>query len=147
MNREQRNYQFDFLRPQHSLFQYFTKLLEQYTKILIPPKDLMARLKNESANGRSSMNTVLDQVKYRSNWQRHQEAQRKREEEKIERERGMFSLLPIQKNEHEQLQIFSYLFFQLRMLKSIGMISLWSKQLTISHTKPAISLHQLIQMK
>lgn len=88
MNREQRNYQFDFLRPQHSLFQYFTKLLEQYTKILIPPKDLMARLKSENANGRTSMNLVLDQVKYRSNWQRHQEAQRKREEEKIERERG-----------------------------------------------------------
>uniref|UniRef100_A0A1B6LWF0 SURP motif domain-containing protein n=1 Tax=Graphocephala atropunctata TaxID=36148 RepID=A0A1B6LWF0_9HEMI len=34
MNREQRNYQFDFLRPQHSLFQYFTKLLEQYTKVI-----------------------------------------------------------------------------------------------------------------
>lgn len=33
MNREQRNFQFDFLRPQHSLFQYFTKLLEQYTKV------------------------------------------------------------------------------------------------------------------
>ena len=33
MNREQRNYQFDFLRPQHSLFQYFTRLLEQYTKV------------------------------------------------------------------------------------------------------------------
>ena len=33
MNKEQRNYQFDFLRPQHSLFQYFTKLLEQYTKV------------------------------------------------------------------------------------------------------------------
>lgn len=32
MNREARNYQFDFLRPQHSLFQYFTRLLEQYTK-------------------------------------------------------------------------------------------------------------------
>ena len=29
----QRNYQFDFLRPQHSLFQYFTKLVEQYTKV------------------------------------------------------------------------------------------------------------------
>lgn len=35
MNREQRNFQFDFLRPQHSLFQYFTKLLEQYTKVYI----------------------------------------------------------------------------------------------------------------
>ena len=33
MNREQRNYQFDFLRPQHSLFNYFTKLVEQYTKV------------------------------------------------------------------------------------------------------------------
>lgn len=27
------NYQFDFLRPQHSLFHYFTKLVEQYTKV------------------------------------------------------------------------------------------------------------------
>lgn len=34
MNKEQRNYQFDFLRPQHSLFNYFTKLVEQYTKVL-----------------------------------------------------------------------------------------------------------------
>lgn len=33
MNREQRNYHFDFLRPQHSMFTYFTKLVEQYTKV------------------------------------------------------------------------------------------------------------------
>ena len=33
MNREQRNYLFDFLRPQHSMFNYFTKLVEQYTKV------------------------------------------------------------------------------------------------------------------
>lgn len=91
MNREQRNYQFDFLRPQHSLFQYFTKLLEQYTKILIPPKDLMSKLKIESTESRSSMNLVLDQVKYRANWQRHQEIQRRREEEKIEKERVAYA--------------------------------------------------------
>lgn len=88
MNREQRNSQFDFLRPQHSLFQYFTKLLEQYTKILIPPKDLMAKLSIDSQTDRSSMNLVLEQVKYRANWLKHQEALRRREEEKIERERG-----------------------------------------------------------
>lgn len=35
MQKEQRNYQFDFLRPQHSLFNYFTKLVEQYTKVWI----------------------------------------------------------------------------------------------------------------
>lgn len=34
MQKEQRNYQFDFLRPQHSLFNYFTKLVEQYTKVI-----------------------------------------------------------------------------------------------------------------
>lgn len=33
MQKEQRNFQFDFLRPQHSLFNYFTKLVEQYTKV------------------------------------------------------------------------------------------------------------------
>ncbi|XP_017111447.1 splicing factor 3A subunit 1 [Drosophila elegans] len=91
MSREQRNFQFDFLRPQHSLFQYFTKLLEQYTKVLIPPKDLLGKLRAESAPGRSSMNLVLDHVKYRANWQRHQEAQRRREEEKIERERVAYA--------------------------------------------------------
>uniref|UniRef100_A0A6B2EH38 Splicing factor 3A subunit 1 n=1 Tax=Phlebotomus kandelakii TaxID=1109342 RepID=A0A6B2EH38_9DIPT len=91
MNREQRNYQFDFLRPQHSLFQYFTKLLEQYTKILIPPKDLMNKLKNEASPGKSSMHVVLENAKYRSNWIKYQEAQRKREEEKVERERVAYA--------------------------------------------------------
>ncbi|KAK7791192.1 hypothetical protein R5R35_005395 [Gryllus longicercus] len=87
MNREQRNYQFDFLRPQHSLFQYFTKLLEQYTKVLIPPKDLMFRLKDEC----SSMNVVLDQVKYRAEWLKYQEQQRRREEEELEKERVAYA--------------------------------------------------------
>ena len=32
------------------MFQYFTKLLEQYTKVLIPPKDVMKKLEEESKN-------------------------------------------------------------------------------------------------
>lgn len=89
MNREQRNFQFDFLRPQHSLFQYFTKLLEQYTKVLIPPKSMQQRLRDEA----KSLQAVLDHVKYRAEWQRYQEAQRAREEEILERERGIFTHL------------------------------------------------------
>lgn len=58
MNRETRNYQFDFLRPQHSLFQYFTRLLEQYTRVLIPPKDLQRQLSLEC----SDQKLVLEQV-------------------------------------------------------------------------------------
>jgi splicing factor 3A subunit 1 len=86
MNREQRNFQFDFLRPQHSLFQYFTKLLEQYTKILIPPKELMPKLRADIEANKEGMDAILDQVKYRANWLKHEEAQKRREEEKIERE-------------------------------------------------------------
>ena len=87
MNREQRNFQFDFLRPQHSLFQYFTKLLEQYTKVLIPPKDLQMKLDNEANNKEN----VLDQVRYRVAWLKHQEANRRRQEEALERERVSYA--------------------------------------------------------
>ncbi|KAL1475720.1 hypothetical protein MTO96_037075 [Rhipicephalus appendiculatus] len=87
MNREQRNYQFDFLRPQHSLFNYFMKLLEQYTKILVPGKDLMPRLKRESEDPKS----ILDQVRYRVEWTKLQEAQKRREEEEAERERVQYA--------------------------------------------------------
>jgi len=87
MNREQRNFQFDFLRPQHSLFQYFTKLLEQYTKVLIPPKDLQNKLNFESGNKPH----VLEQVQYRVAWLEHQEAARRKQEEALERERVSYA--------------------------------------------------------
>lgn len=48
----------------------------------------MERLTLESSNSRNSQTQVLDIVKYRANWQKHQESLKKREEEKIERERG-----------------------------------------------------------
>jgi splicing factor 3A subunit 1 len=87
MNREQRNFQFDFLRPQHSLFQYFTKLLEQYTKVLIPPKSMQQRLRDEAKSAKA----VLEQVKYRAEWLRYQEAQKAKQEEILERERVAYA--------------------------------------------------------
>lgn len=35
IQKEQKNYLFDFLRPQHGHFQYFTKLVEQYSKVFL----------------------------------------------------------------------------------------------------------------
>jgi splicing factor 3A subunit 1 len=87
MKMEARNYQFDFLRPQHSLFNYFTKLVEQYTKILIPPKDLLGKLKKEAETSKE----VMDVVKYRMEWIKHQERERKREEEEKEKERVAYA--------------------------------------------------------
>ncbi|XP_026099847.1 splicing factor 3A subunit 1-like [Carassius auratus] len=83
MQKEQRNFQFDFLRPQHSLFNYFTKLVEQYTKVLIPPKGIFLKLKKEAE--------ILDQVRYRVYRVKFQERERKKEEEKREKERVAYA--------------------------------------------------------
>lgn len=87
MNREQRNYQFDFLRPQHGLFNYFTQLIEQYTKILMPTKNMINTLNKESENTK----TILEKVRYRVEWNKIQEAQKRREEEEAEKERIQYA--------------------------------------------------------
>ena len=74
MNREQRNPQFDFLRPQHGMFQYFTKLVEQYTKVLIPPKDLIEMLERQSI----SLDPMVEEVKRRTDWRKHIEKQKQK---------------------------------------------------------------------
>lgn len=89
MNREQRNYQFDFLRTQHNMFGYFTKLVEQFTKVLIPPRDIITSLEEDLKNPKR----VLDQVKYRVEWHKYQERQRRREEEALERERVAYAMI------------------------------------------------------
>ena len=42
--REGRNFQFDFLKSNHQLFGYFTRLVEMYSKILNPKKDILKEL-------------------------------------------------------------------------------------------------------
>lgn len=42
--REQRNPQFDFLKPTHMLFSYFTSLVDSYMKILNPTTELLANI-------------------------------------------------------------------------------------------------------
>ncbi|XP_047025658.1 splicing factor 3A subunit 1 [Helicoverpa armigera] len=81
MKKEERNHQFDFLRPQHSLFQYFTRLLEQYTKVLLPPKELVSKLAAEVRSG------VLEQARSRAAWHSHQARRKAADEAKIEKER------------------------------------------------------------
>ena len=52
---------------------------------MIPPKDLMKRLREESMDVKS----ILEQVKYRAEWIKYQEAQKNKAEQELERERGM----------------------------------------------------------
>jgi splicing factor 3A subunit 1 len=55
--------------------------------VLIPPKELLFKLREE---GRIPQQ-VLDQVRYRAEWLKHQEAQRMREAEEQEKERVAYA--------------------------------------------------------
>jgi len=47
--REAQNSLFDFLKPSHALFGYFTTLVDQYHRILHPPAELLARVAADAA--------------------------------------------------------------------------------------------------
>ncbi|KAK9365908.1 Pre-mRNA splicing factor PRP21 like protein-domain-containing protein [Lipomyces kononenkoae] len=81
--REERNYQFDFLRPNHSFYPFFTKLVEQYKKVLNPPSSISDRLRK---NLKNKFN-VLETAQQRADWQMHQEAETKKAAEEAEAER------------------------------------------------------------
>ncbi|KAH8703820.1 Pre-mRNA splicing factor PRP21 like protein-domain-containing protein [Talaromyces proteolyticus] len=89
--REARNYQFDFLRPQHSLYQFFTRLVDQYTILLsqegvdsnTTEKKRLAELDRNVKDKRH----VLDRAKKRAEWVKFQEKQKQRKEEEEEEDR------------------------------------------------------------
>ncbi|XP_065187262.1 splicing factor 3A subunit 1-like [Sycon ciliatum] len=87
--KEQFNYQFDFLRPQHSLFHYFTKLVEQYTKVLLAPKEVTTSLQKEAAD----KNAILNKVNHRVEWTKYQQRQQQQRDEELDRERAAFAAI------------------------------------------------------
>ena len=74
--REGRNYQFDFLRPTHSLYGYYNRMVESYQKIMQPPPGLIEALVKEAADPDLKWKTLEDARK-RTEWER---GRRKRED-------------------------------------------------------------------
>eukprot|EP00051_Salpingoeca_urceolata_P010925 m.134236 g.134236 ORF g.134236 m.134236 type:complete len:661 (+) comp16912_c1_seq2:332-2314(+) len=70
--KEDRNYQFDFLKPHHGMFHTFTTLVEQYSKILRPKKPLLDKLKDLSLDPHK----LLPTVKKGADYQKHAEDER-----------------------------------------------------------------------
>ncbi|PWY79442.1 Surp module [Aspergillus sclerotioniger CBS 115572] len=89
--RETRNFQFDFLRPQHSLYSFFTRLVDQYT-ILLRSEGIDAattekkRLTDLAHNVQNKFH-VLDRAKQRAEWVKYQQQQKEKKEEEEEQER------------------------------------------------------------
>lgn len=76
--REGRNYQFDFLRPTHSLYGYYNRMVESYIKVMHPPEGLIASLAKEVADPEAKWKTLAE-ARNRAEWER---GRRKKEDEK-----------------------------------------------------------------
>ena len=84
--REGRNYQFDFLRPNHSLFGYFNRLVDQYSKIIDPSKDALEAL-SVRTNPKDRWRT-LDAAHQHAKWAKVKEEQDKKRKDDQEAERS-----------------------------------------------------------
>ncbi len=88
--REARNFQFDFLRPQHSLYNFFQRLVDQYTILLQTgpegQKVEQARIQALQANKQDRLR-VLAFAKKRSEYMKWQESQKQQKEEAEEAEK------------------------------------------------------------
>ncbi|RDB24300.1 Splicing factor 3A subunit 1 [Hypsizygus marmoreus] len=87
--REGRNYQFDFLRPTHSLFGYFNRLVEQYTKILHPNKEMLEQLKERTQEG--GRWKTLEVARKHAKWEKNKREKDKRRQDDQEAERTAFA--------------------------------------------------------
>ncbi|KAL3483641.1 Pre-mRNA splicing factor PRP21 like protein-domain-containing protein [Aspergillus germanicus] len=89
--REARNFQFDFLRPQHSLYQFFTRLVDQYTILLRSEGvDSATSEKNRIAELEQNVKNkfhILERAEQRAEWVKYQEQQKQKKEEEEENER------------------------------------------------------------
>jgi splicing factor 3A subunit 1 len=93
--REAGNYQFDFLRPNHSLYQFFARLMDQYALLLNGStveggKPEQARIAELEKNSKDKFN-VLEKAKKRAEWVKYQEQQKAKKEEQEEKERKEFA--------------------------------------------------------
>ncbi|KAG1877602.1 Pre-mRNA splicing factor PRP21 like protein-domain-containing protein [Suillus subalutaceus] len=86
---EGRNYQFDFLRPTHSLFGCFNRLVEQYLKILYPGKEMLAELSIRAQEG--AKGATLEQSRKYARWERLKREKDKKRQDDQEAEKRAFA--------------------------------------------------------
>lgn len=89
--KESANYQFDFLRPQHSLYGFFNRLVDQYSELLNAKgtdagKAEKKRMAELTQNVQDKLH-LLGRAKQRAEWVRYQEQQKQEKEEEAEKEK------------------------------------------------------------
>lgn len=82
-SREHANPQYNFLKPTHSLFRFFTKMCDSYSKVLMPPKDLLPKLRKDQLSKMHCLNRALKRLEF----ERIQDKEEKERKEAEEAER------------------------------------------------------------
>lgn len=91
--KESRNYQFDFLKPTHSLFPVFNQLIEQYTKVLLPSPSKLEELKRRARPGAKW--EMLENARKYAKWEQKKRDQERKREDDREAERCEWSPFPL----------------------------------------------------
>ncbi|KAI3870852.1 hypothetical protein MKX03_013743 [Papaver bracteatum] len=89
-SKEINNPQFNFLKPTHSKFMFFTALADAYLKVLMPPKSLTEKLRKSVVD---TITPVLERCLHRLEWERSQEHARLKAEDEIEQERMQMAMI------------------------------------------------------
>lgn len=63
-SREHSNPQFNFLKPNHSLFSFFTRLCDAYSRVLMPPKDLISKLQSDASSWTAPLQRTLNRLEF-----------------------------------------------------------------------------------
>lgn len=87
--REGRNFQFDFLRPTHSLYPLFQRLVSQYERVLAPAAEMLAELESgkRKREGRAS---ALEQARERTEWEKWRKERNKKRADELEARESAF---------------------------------------------------------
>lgn len=91
-NRESGNFQFDFLRPNHSFFQFFRSLVDQYKILLEEEQTVEARVHELQLNVKNRFH-ILDRAKQRAEYVKYVTAQKEKEEKKAEDEKKEYATI------------------------------------------------------
>jgi splicing factor 3A subunit 1 len=91
-NRESGNSQFDFLRPNHSFFQFFRSLVDQYKILLEEEQTVEARIAELRENVQDRFQ-VLGRAKQRAEYVKYVSAQKEKEEKKAEDEKKEYATI------------------------------------------------------
>ena len=79
-SKEFNNPEFDFLRPSHAHFSYYTALVDAFAKVLTPPSSVVSKVE-ALADDSSSSYSFLESVVHEAEWMRLEEEKKRKEED------------------------------------------------------------------